>query len=506
MHNDEKEPHLDPLKLAVDLTAKMGASIKYSFDVSVDKNTGAIRDVAKRYEKHLDEWPSFTREAYGNLYDADDIEEIPNNEKSEFGTAAMGALELQPHFPELRASSSAHRVVASEMGAKMSALVAKALELDDVDEDSIKSEDPRELENIMETTNQMLDEAGASDEEKEKALDELSAEHASAQTSRAALIKKLASPQAQALIGMGVRKLAQEAKQGAEAIGMLRSFGLDPATDDGDAGIDEELIKMLKENKMLLDVLKECGRIKDAAAATGEAHVTTGRCDVVGVEVGDDVTRLLNEELALLDDEDLGDHTLARLLSSEALCWEMAGAEYREKGDVVLLVDRSGSMHGAPMVYARALAAASMIQAVKQGRRVVLCMFSGGAPTIATVSRNGGMKKAIKALGLEASGGTDVEQAFAGVHNHGFSELRDPDVLLVTDGYFDGESSLLKKQLDRFPKGTRFNGLYINTSAQRYSWMTNMWEANGNLQASGDTTALEIFKTIGSKSTTEKKK
>ena len=233
----------------------------------------------------------------------------------------------------------------------------------------------------------------------------------------------------------------------------------------------------------------------------------TGACDVVGVRPDDDPTRLLPEELVMLDDEDLGDATLARLLDGETLCWEMEGEEFRDRGDIVLVVDRSGSMGGTTIIFARALAAACLMNARLQGRRVVLCMFSSGAPTVVNVQGIHGLKDAIRALGLPASGGTDTSGAFRAVHEHGLADLRDPDVLLITDGVFP-DNGELRSQLKRFPDDTRFNGLMLNYSWQQgqHSWLDEQWEVSADGSPSNNDALLKIMSTVGSKNAKRKDK
>jgi uncharacterized protein with von Willebrand factor type A (vWA) domain len=188
-------------------------------------------------------------------------------------------------------------------------------------------------------------------------------------------------------------------------------------------------------------------------------------------------------------------------MDSEALCREMKGEDAKNAGDIVLLVDRSGSMTGAPMLFARALAAACLVNASAEGRRVVLCMF-GSTTRIHTVAGKKGMGQAIKTLGLPPSGGTDPARAMGAVIDHGLQDLRDPDVLMITDGVFP-ENDALKKALKNFPSDTRFLGLMINNSwaEGEHGWLSDRWDVSPSTgdNAGSNETMIEILRKVGSK-------
>lgn len=508
IEDDDREPIepdevLDPLALTIELTSEIGAAARFAFRRSVDDNTHELRTQAIRHYAKLEEWPAFTRELFANLYDPDEVTPLPPSRQSPVGVAAMRALYRQPTFPSLRESASAHRTIAAKSSAKLAALVAAAMGLDDEDDDDEASEDPRKFEDAAEAIEEMMREAGASDEQVEEAMEGLQEAQAEANSRRQRLLANLEASASSAGMANQMQAIANEAKQAADRVQLLRGCGLGRGrSEEGDEGVDEDLLRMLENNPTLVDVLKQCGRIRENAAAEGVVKTNTGACDVIGVVPGDDVNRLLAEELALLDDPDLADHTLCRLLDGETLCWEMEGEDRRDRGDIILLVDKSASMSGAAIVFARALAAACLVSAVGQGRRVVLCMFGSSTTTARVDGQGAGLKDAIKALGLPASDGdTNVQAAMEDIHRRGWEELRDPDLLLITDGIFP-YTPQLQKELDRFPDGTRFNGLVVDSGwgsgnlDAHSEWISNIWR----MTPGDDKQAVGIFNTVGHKS------
>lgn len=505
---------IDPVQLAIELTCEVGASARYSFRRSVRDDTAEIRQVTARYAEHIEEWPALVREIFANLYDPDELTPLREGRESPFARAALHALEQQPQFPTLRAAACSHRIIAAESGAKISLVISEALGLDNLDPDDLSQKDPRDYADKAEVMREMMEEAGASEEQIQEVLDELEKKATAAQSQRGAMLANLEQAMKSRTMGAAMDKIAAQAQKRAESASVLRGCGLGSGiSETGDEGIDQELLDMLEGNPYLLEVLKQCGRLREAAAASGLKQVVTGNCDVVGISPDDDVMRLIPEELALLDDEDLGDYTLARLLDKEALCWELESEEYRDRGDIILMVDKSGSMQGGSIIMARALAAASMINAVNQGRRVTLCMF-GSSETLAKVDGSKrGLKDAIKALGLPASDwSTMVAQAMETIHREGFEDMRDPDVMIITDGAFPNDDEL-QKQVGRFPDGTRFNGLILDGGwgigawgGEHDDWMTNKWgvRASEVPDPSSNETVLEIFQTVGAKNAKKK--
>lgn len=504
---DDNTTRLDPTHLARDLTAKVGASARFAFGRSVRENTGDLYDAATLYAKHLEEWAPFTREVFANLYDPDELRPLPSEEQSSFGKAALHALEMQPSFPTLREAASAHRSIAAKSSARLSRVVGGALGLDQMDPEDVPQEDPRRAQDTIDALTEALSEAGASEQQIADAEDEAADEAHQGQAIRQAMLANLEQAMRSRQLSGAMAQIAADAQKAAERVSLLKGCGLGRGTsEDGDEGIDEELLAMLEANPTLVEALKEMGRLKEAAAAAGETVTTTGACDVVGVVPDDDPARLLPAELALLDDHDLGDHTMGRLADGETLCWELEGTEHRDRGDVIMLVDKSGSMQGHEIILARALAAAILINAQRQGRRVVLCMF-GSSETIATVDGKGsGLKEAIKTLGMPASDwSTNTAGGLRAVLDRGFPELRDPDVLVITDGAFPFDEAL-QKEVERFPEGTRFSGLMIDGGwgegswpGEHDAWLDNKWGVRADKPAHEDCTVLEIFNSIGRK-------
>jgi uncharacterized protein with von Willebrand factor type A (vWA) domain len=207
-----------------------------------------------------------------------------------------------------------------------------------------------------------------------------------------------------------------------------------------------------------------------------------------GVERSADVTRMLPAEAALLG------HPTLRLLW-HARRAEQGLATYRfegrveervrvqaesapitrtshqrpERGPVVLCLDTSGSMQGAPEQIAKALALAVARAAHDEGRacRVVLFSGPGDVEDLEVSLGPEGLPALLRLLAMSFSGGTDVDWplrvALDTLERQGWDRA---DLLIVSDGAFDLPSGMVERVARaRAEHRARVHGLVIGFRA-----------------------------------------
>lgn len=144
-----------------------------------------------------------------------------------------------------------------------------------------------------------------------------------------------------------------------------------------------ERFHRVKHNASLRKIMQLAGRYRRAAQALQRQKTLHGRDDVVGVELDNDLGRILPSELATLDDPDLELDTLRRFVERSLMCRQYRGVEKKAKGPVVITVDESGSMSGEKVENAKALALAMVWVAHHENRYACLIGYSGGdAPNV----------------------------------------------------------------------------------------------------------------------------
>jgi uncharacterized protein with von Willebrand factor type A (vWA) domain len=138
-----------------------------------------------------------------------------------------------------------------------------------------------------------------------------------------------------------------------------------------------ELFKRVRNDPTLRMICELAGRFRRVAASKQRQKVSHGLDEVVGVEPGGDVGRLLPSELAKLALPELELDTLRRIAERQTLCREHHAVEPVGKGPIICVVDESGSMAGVKAHTAKALALALAWVARRQRRWAGLVAFSG---------------------------------------------------------------------------------------------------------------------------------
>ncbi len=165
-----------------------------------------------------------------------------------------------------------------------------------------------------------------------------------------------------------------ELKESSAALGMGPG---EPGSNDPQA--IAALFKRVRSDPSLKKICDLAGRFRRVAQSKQRQKVSHGLDDVVGVEPGGDIGRLLPSELVKLMVPELELDTLRRIVERQAMCREHHAVEPVGKGPIIVVNDESGSMEGVKAHTAKALALALAWVARKQRRWAGLIAFSGDA-------------------------------------------------------------------------------------------------------------------------------
>jgi len=163
-----------------------------------------------------------------------------------------------------------------------------------------------------------------------------------------------------------------ELKESAAALGMGPG---EPGSNNPTA--IAELFKRVRRDPNVKKICDLAGRFRRVAQSKQRQKVSHGLDDVVGVEPGGDIGRLLPSELVKLMIPEFELDTLRRIVERQALCREHHSVEPVGKGPIICVVDESGSMSGVKAHTAKALALALAWIARRQRRWCGLVAFSG---------------------------------------------------------------------------------------------------------------------------------
>ncbi len=182
--------------------------------------------------------------------------------------------------------------------------------------------------------------------------------------------------------------------------------------------------------------------------------------EITGVRWSARIERMLASEAVMLRHPVLKKLWRARHAEARLLSWETEAVladwrpdplahahahaipdepETQERGPIILCLDTSGSMHGAPEKIAKAVVIAAMQSAHETGRACRLIAFGGPGECLEHNLHHGaaGLHAMLKLMEQSFDGGTDIQtpidRAIATVLSEGW---RSADVLIVSDGEF----------------------------------------------------------------------
>ena len=235
----------------------------------------------------------------------------------------------------------------------------------------------------------------------------------------------------------------------------------------------------------LLGRLMASEKIKELEEITTMVEYETPRVDasvkeeIAGITFGRRIEDVVPSELATCGDADL--ETLFDLLFLEGrlMSFEKTGVMFekrtedqtkiveREKedsrGPVILCIDTSGSMIGAPETVAKAVALGIVLRARNEKRKCYLVKFSTDVAA-QNVGDGASLDAIIGFLSSSFNGGTDADAALeAGIKVMEQNDYRKADLLVVSDFCFGSQHGKIAKRIKEQQKsGSRFYAVIVD--------------------------------------------
>jgi uncharacterized protein with von Willebrand factor type A (vWA) domain len=283
----------------------------------------------------------------------------------------------------------------------------------------------------------------------------------------------------------GLQNAQQQAASGKETLaGLAPGLEAAPPTHEHPDATRLRLVELVAKDDRLREVLRRAGRLRRIAdRKRQERRSIHAREEVVDLERGNDLARILPSQLMGLKHPILRKMTLLGIASSTLLQYRLEGKEPQGRGPIVVILDASGSMSGDPMSWANAVGIACMGLAVREKRPVTVLHFdtrvkqvvhvnAKGEASFVDSGRNGkitaipgGIAQAAMAIaGFQAGGGTDYDVAMKVALDGLPNGIRDEraDFVFVSDG----DCTIQKDTLDflavQRKGGMRCYGLLVN--------------------------------------------
>lgn len=312
----------------------------------------------------------------------------------------------------------------------------------------------QQLEAEAKSIEQLLEEMEAQDEPDQEAVDDLKA-------------KQDANAQQQADLEGGVQTAGEALKQGlADKRGQIQQTlrkGLDKAKDEARTmeGIDQtwgtepgavqrlsadkrlDLAKKIKDRPKLKRLSQLVGPMKRVMFGEIRKKAEHARDEVFNVEKGDDVGRLVPQELVYLHHPKLKKLFYRNLADQALLQYELKGQERLGLGGIVCAIDNSGSMAGDREIWAKAVGL-SLLHLAKQQKRSFKGIHFGSAREIQEFDfvkpEDFSIERIFEFAELFFNGGTDFQVPLTAAVKHLRGEFTRTgkvkgDVVFITDGY-----------------------------------------------------------------------
>lgn len=193
-----------------------------------------------------------------------------------------------------------------------------------------------------------------------------------------------------------------------------------------------ELIRLARnvEVRKILDILTG---IKPWSISIPERRQRFKHGELMGYEIGRDIERIVPSILALPDEL-----FYLKLLEGRLLLYQKMLSQ--GKGPLYVLLDKSGSMDGIKMTWAKAVALSLYMRAVKEHREFYFRFFDSIPYPLAKVGKRPRASQVLKLIDyiarVRGSGGTDISKAvITACSDIRAGSVRDTsDIVLITDG------------------------------------------------------------------------
>jgi uncharacterized protein with von Willebrand factor type A (vWA) domain len=168
-----------------------------------------------------------------------------------------------------------------------------------------------------------------------------------------------------------------------------------------------------------------------------------GKNRIQTVRFSDSINNLLPMEAAKLLNPSLKRKFYADMLEGKLLSYQLLGKHYagpphlKPKGPMIVLVDTSGSMHGAPQTLAKSAVLAMAKRMLSQERDMKVILFASTSQhlEIELSNRKKMSEKFLNFLIYTFGGGTDFNTALAsGLRSLKEKDFQGADLLFITDG------------------------------------------------------------------------
>lgn len=236
--------------------------------------------------------------------------------------------------------------------------------------------------------------------------------------------------------------------QATEVNTVMTAWGTENGTMQNNAP-NRELLAHVRNSKELLAVAKTLGRYKDIIADKRKNGFTYGLGEKYDLTFGNDITNCLSGELAMLGMAETEILFMRKYEQRRLMQYRKRTASIKGKGDVIVLLDESGSTKSVAS-WAKAFALALLDIAAKDKRKYALIRFSSAEQVKTDLFEPGhyAAEDVMRAAEQFFGGGTDFEAPLKEALRLMQSGYEKADITIITDGKCQLPDTFCRRLLD----------------------------------------------------------
>ena len=280
----------------------------------------------------------------------------------------------------------------------------------------------------------------------------------------------------------------------------------------------------LEQNKSIQELAELLGKfrskkkeyeellIKELNYQNDYKYENFGAEELIGISEGAQIGNTLPQEFSLLCHPSTEDLFYTKYHRKKLMNWEYVSLQpitqkitneskvKREKpdskGPIIICVDTSGSMHGAPESIAKTVCFALLKIALKENRNCFLISFSTKIETIELTNLENSIGELIEFLSMSFNGGTDLnpalEKALDMIQTEKYTHA---DILMISDFVVDGISKEIKDNINLAQeRDCKFKSLVIGDSQNEQ--VIESFDENWFYQIDGVDPMLQLVKMV----------
>ena len=197
------------------------------------------------------------------------------------------------------------------------------------------------------------------------------------------------------------------------------------------------LLKKVRQSTTLKDISKYLGRFREIFAQAKKNSYGYGRGETYSLELGNNLSRALTSELAMLATPETIPLFLRKYQQKQIKQYRRREPIYKGMGDIICCLDESSSTEGEAAAWGKAVAMTLLEIAAESHRSFALIHFAGGSSCQVDIFRPGEytLEDKLSAAETFLGGGTNFErpvrEAIRLMDTEGFEKA---DVVFITDG------------------------------------------------------------------------